>query len=273
MIAALHPTTRTRLLTAADLPAAARLQQQVGSDLPTGFLRGKTESELATYLSGRAGVAYGVSSGDMLLSMALLRLPGPQHPLTGERFPLVPEADWPLRAAILEHAMVAPAARRSGHQQALICARIAHARQCAGVRWICAGVQLTNAASWRNLMRSGLMVVKAGPQAGRTLPTLSMNLDNAVQHIRRPDQRWVIEQDAGGTPLRCAPATSACGPAWAARWSTSGSPNSCARVTTVHRGARHGRLAGKASPERNRRAAVPDPAGPRFTSPGYPVHP
>ena len=198
MIAALHPTTRTRLLTAADLPAAARLQQQVGSDLPTGFLRGKTESELATYLSGRAGVAYGVSSGDMLLSMALLRLSGPQHPLTGERFPLVPEADWPLRAAILEHAMVAPAARRSGHQQALICARIAHARQCAGVRWICAGVQLTNAASWRNLMRSGLMVVRSRTQAGRTLLALLMSLDNAVLHTRLSDQRWVIEQDAGG---------------------------------------------------------------------------
>ena len=104
---------------------------------------------------------------------------------------------------------------RSGHQQALTCARIAHARRCAGVRWMRAWVQLTKPPSRRNLMRSGLMVVKAGPQAGRTLPTLSMNLDNAVQHIRRPDQRWVIEQDAGATPPRCAQTSGGARPRWA----------------------------------------------------------
>ena len=193
-----HDATRIRALTAADLPAAVALQRQVERDLPAGFLRGKTEEELAAYLQGHVGVAYGVCSGATLLSMALLRLPAAKHPLSGECFPFVPEADWPLRAAILEHAMVYPGARRSGYQQALICARIAHARRCAGVRWICAGVQLANAASWRNLLRSGLVIVKSRAQAGRTLLALLMSLDNAVLHTRLSDQRWVIEQDADG---------------------------------------------------------------------------
>jgi hypothetical protein len=198
MRATAHYLTPTRLLTAADLPAAVALQRQVERDLPSGFLRGKTESELAAYLGGVVGVAYGVCSGDALLSMGLLRLPTGQHPLTGECFPLVPEADWPLRAAILEHAMVLPSDRRSGHQQALICARIAHAKRCAGVRWICAGVQLANAASWRNLMRAGLVLVKSRTQAGRTLIALLMRLDDAALHTRPSDQRWVIDQDAEG---------------------------------------------------------------------------
>jgi hypothetical protein len=198
MMAGAHQTTRTRLLTAADLPAAISLQRHVENDLPAGFIRGKTESELAAYLSGAVGVAYGVSSGDQLLSMGLLLLPTRQHPLTGECFPFVPEADWPLRAAILEHAMVLPSARRSGHQQALICARIAHAKRCAGVRWICAGVQLANAASWRNQMRGGLLLVKSRTQAGRTLVALLLGLDDAVPQTRPSDQRWVIEQDAEG---------------------------------------------------------------------------
>lgn len=197
-MAGAHPTTRTRLLTVADLPAAVALQRHVESDLPAGFIRGKTESELAAYLGGVVGVAYGVCSGDELLSMGLLRLPTRQHPLTGECFPFVPEADWPLRAAILEHAMVSPSARRSGHQQALICARIAHAKRCEGVRWIGAGVQLTNAASWRNLMRGGLVLVKSRTQAGGTLIALLLSLDDAVLHTRPSDQRWVIEQDTDG---------------------------------------------------------------------------
>jgi hypothetical protein len=196
MTAAAHPTTRTRLLTAADLPAAIALQRHVENDLPAGFLRGKTESELVAYLGGAVGVAYGVCSGDELLSMGLLRLPARQHPLAGECFPLVPQADWPLRIAILEHAMVSPSARRSGHQQALICARIAYAKRCAGVRWIGAGVQLANAASWRNLLRGGLVLVKSRTQAGRTLVALLMNVDDATLQTRPSDQRWVIEQDA-----------------------------------------------------------------------------
>jgi hypothetical protein len=198
MTAALPGTTRTRLLTAADLLAAIALQRHVESDLPAGFIRGKTEAELAAYLGGAAGVAYGICSGDTLLAIGLLRLPDRQHPLSGECFPFVPETDWPLRAAMLEHAMVLPSARRSGYQQALICARIAHAKRCAGVRWICAGVQLANAASWRNLMRSGMVLVKSRTQAGRTLLALLMSLDDAVLHTRPSDQRWVIEQDAKG---------------------------------------------------------------------------
>lgn len=206
MMAAPRQATHTRVLTMSDLPAAIALQRLVESDLPTGFIRGKSESELARYFGGDfggdpggvAGVAYGVFSAETLLSIALLRLPTRQHPLTGECFPLVPEADWPLRTAILENAMVAPFARRSGHQQALICARIAHARRCADIRWIGAGVQLANQTSWRNLMRSGLVIVKSRAKAGNTLLALLMSLDAAVLHSRPSDQGWVIEHDADG---------------------------------------------------------------------------
>lgn len=38
-----HDATRTRVLTAADLPAALALQRQVERNLPARFLRGKTE--------------------------------------------------------------------------------------------------------------------------------------------------------------------------------------------------------------------------------------
>jgi hypothetical protein len=198
MMAAPPVTTRTRLLTAADLPAAIALQRDVERDLPAGFIRGKTERELTAYLGGAGGVAYGVCSGDTLLSMGLLRLPTRQHPLTGECFPFVPEADWPLRTAIFEHAMVAPFVRLRGHQQALICARMAHARRCEDIRWICAGVQLSNRTSWRNLMRGGLVIVKSRVQAGRTLLALLKSLDAAMLQTRPSDQRWVIEQDAEG---------------------------------------------------------------------------
>jgi GNAT superfamily N-acetyltransferase len=198
MMAGAHDSTQTRLLDAADLPAVLALQQQAGDGLPAGFIRGKTDEELSAYLHGSAGVAYGITSGGTLLSMALMRLPTAQEPLRGECFPFVPEADWPLRAAILEHALVAPAARRRGHQQALICARIAHARRCAAVRWIAAGVQLANRTSWRNLMRSGLVIVKSRTQAGRTLLALLMRAGDAVLYTHPADQRWVIEHDADG---------------------------------------------------------------------------
>ena len=70
MMAAPHQTTWSRLLTGADLPAAIALQRLVESDLPTGFVCGKDESELASYLGGVVGVAYGVFSGESLLSIA-----------------------------------------------------------------------------------------------------------------------------------------------------------------------------------------------------------
>jgi hypothetical protein len=143
-------------------------------------------------LSGCLGVAYGICTGGALRSMALLRLPTPQQPLQGECFPLVPEADWPLRTAFLEHAMVSPQARRCGHQQALICARSAYAKRCAGVRWIAAGVQLGNPTSWRNLMRGGLVIVKSRTRAGRTQLALLMSVNAALLTTRPSDQRWVI---------------------------------------------------------------------------------
>ena len=66
------------------------------------------------------------------------------------------------------------------------------------MRWICAGVQLANVASWRNLTRSGLVIGKSRTQAGRTLLALLISLDNAVLRTGRSDQRWIIEQAAEG---------------------------------------------------------------------------
>lgn len=198
------PAIQPRLLGAADLAAAGLLQRQVERGLPHGFLRGKSEQELQAYLGGSVGVAYGVfgahdGHGDaMLLSMALLRLPTPAHPIAGECFPHVPPADWPLRAAFLEQAMVLPEARGLGHHQALVRVRIAHARRCARSRWICAGVHLANAGSWRNLMRLGLVIAASRTRGGATTLALLMSLNDVVLHTDPSSQRWVIGHDAKG---------------------------------------------------------------------------
>ncbi len=196
--------TQPRLLGAADFAAAGLVQRQVEHGLPHGFLRGKSEQELHAYLGGSLGVAYGVFGTPdghgtaALLSMALLRLPTPAHPMAGECFPHVPPADWPLRAAFLEQAMVLPEARGLGHHQALVRVRIAHARRCKLARWICAGVHLANAGSWRNLMRLGLVIAASRTRGGATTLALLMRLNDVVLHTDPCSQRWVIGHDAEG---------------------------------------------------------------------------
>jgi GNAT superfamily N-acetyltransferase len=191
------PVSAVRRLTASDLPRALALQHEVSASLPDGFLRGKTERELHDYLCGLAGVADGVSGGGALQAMGLLRLPSPGHCNVGAAFPHVRKSDWPLHSAFLEHALVAPAARGRGLQRALIDARIAAARR-AGMRWLCAGVQLANTASWRNLLCAGLVIVDGRFSQGQALLALLMRLDEPGIETHAAHQGWVFAGDAAG---------------------------------------------------------------------------
>jgi GNAT superfamily N-acetyltransferase len=154
-----HTTTFPQLqrLTIADLAEVASLYEVVAARLPTGFIRAKRTHELAAYLDGTEGVAYGIASGAGLAAVSLLRLPVVAHPNGGPPFPLVPATDWPLHACFLENAMVRPEARGRGYQRALLDVRLAHAAS-AGMRWVCGGVRLRNVVSWRNLLATGMVI-------------------------------------------------------------------------------------------------------------------
>jgi hypothetical protein len=140
-----------------DLANVLALQDAVSAGLPPGFIRGKSKSELRSYLDGTLGVAYGIVEEGALWAVSLLRVPDEDHPNEGLPFPLVPDEDWPLYACFLENAMVLPAARGRGHQRAMFDARLAHAIQ-AEMRWVCGGVQLENAVSWKNLLGKGMVI-------------------------------------------------------------------------------------------------------------------
>ena len=142
------------------LDGIAALQAAVTRDVPAGFLRAKSREQLRAYLDGTDGVAFGIVGGGRLLASALLRLPQRVRPNAGEPFPLVPTADWPLRAAFLEHAMVRREVRGRGYHRALFAARHAQATV-AGMRWMCAGARLDNTVSWSNLLASGLVMLGA----------------------------------------------------------------------------------------------------------------
>jgi GNAT superfamily N-acetyltransferase len=147
-----------RRLSLADLPALIELRATVMAGLPPGFVWPRTEAQLRAYLDG-AGAAFGVSGSDGALdACALLRFPGAGRANPTPAFPLVPGADWPLRACGLEGTVVRPAVRGRGLQRALVDARLACAAQ-AGMRWTCAGVRLENAVSWANLLARGLAIV------------------------------------------------------------------------------------------------------------------
>lgn len=148
-----------RRLTVADLTDVVEIQKAVTDELPVGFIRSRTESELRAYLDGTLGVAYGVVDGAALSAMSLLRIPDANHPnRTSLPFPRVPETDWLLRACLLENTVVLPAARGRGYQRALLDVRVSHAAS-AGMKWICAGVRLQNSVSCANLLAIGMALV------------------------------------------------------------------------------------------------------------------
>lgn len=189
---------RVKQLTPADLADMLALQSAVAADLPAHFLRAKSEDDLRGYLDGRLGVAFGIFDRDAILATALLRLPGADHPNpeSDPPFPLVPEADWPHRAAFLENAMVLPAARGRGVQRALLRLRLAHAAA-AGMQWVCAGASLRNEASWRNLLAEEMTIVGLVDRAVPTLGLLTAFDTDAL--ATDPDDRLsVAAQDRAG---------------------------------------------------------------------------
>jgi len=144
-------------LTRDDLAAMLALQAVVATGLPAGFVRPKAERDLAGYLDGRLGAAYGILEGGALSAMAVVRIPCERHPNGEPRFRHVPEPDWPCHACFLESTMVLPAFRGLGYQRALIEARMAEAAL-AAMRWVCAGVRLENQKSWANLLAGGMVI-------------------------------------------------------------------------------------------------------------------
>jgi hypothetical protein len=163
---------RVRQLASADLPAIVELQQSVLADLPAGFLRPRTANELAGYLDGTRGAAFGIEDGAGLAATGLVTLPSASEP--GETLATeiarrgvvysagmrerISDEDWMRGTCFLGNDMVRRAARGRGYQRALITARLAHAAA-ADMRWAFSGVHLGNAASWRNLLAHGMAII------------------------------------------------------------------------------------------------------------------
>ncbi|MFO1351167.1 MAG: hypothetical protein U1F68_11055 [Gammaproteobacteria bacterium] len=189
-------TPLMKRLTVTDLEAIVALQEAVRAGLPLGFIRSKDASELRAYLDDTLGVAYGIAEEGALLAMALLRVPHENHPngSTGVPFPIVPAADWPLRACILENSMVVPAARGRGYQRALLAARRAHALS-VRMKWICAGVHLQNVVSWANLLASGMAIVGIRFDRGYPIVGLLGSVDGQALASSARDQVAVRMDD------------------------------------------------------------------------------
>lgn len=193
-----------RPLQATDLDAVLALQGAVHGTVPPGFLRGRSREAWRRALAGAGEPAWGVFEHDVLQAAALLRLPEPARPNIGPPFPGVPDADLPLRAAFLENALVAEAARGRGLQRALIDVRLAQA-EAAGMHWACAGVRLGNVASWRNLLACGLVIggIRREPEAD--VLAMRRGFGPAAVHTDRHDAGRVPAGDAAGheRALRC----------------------------------------------------------------------
>jgi GNAT superfamily N-acetyltransferase len=154
-----------------DVERMLRLQLTISATTPPGFLWPKSERDLALYLDGSVGTAFGVFDGGELRATALLRVPSTQRPNAGTPFPRVPQPDWPAHACFLESTLVLPSSRGRGFQRMLIDARLAYAEQ-HGMRWVCAGVHLHNARSWNNLLAKGMVI--AGMRLDAGYPVLGL---------------------------------------------------------------------------------------------------
>jgi hypothetical protein len=192
-----------RPLRPADIDLVVELQRTVVAPLPDGFVRPRPPEELAAYLDGSAGAAFGVVDSDWLAAAALLRLPSPARPNAGRPMPLVPAADWPRHACFVENAMVRHAARGHGLQRLLFDARRAHAAR-AGMRWICAGVHVHNTHSWTNLVTMGMTIVGIRFDTGQPLFGLLDSLGAAFPHIDDRDLALVRALDAERHEVRLA---------------------------------------------------------------------
>jgi GNAT superfamily N-acetyltransferase len=186
-----------RPLTSADLNAIQRLQSEVGAALPAGVLQLKEEHELARYLDGTTGAAFGIFHGGALLAMALVRIPSAAHPNLLPPLPYVPLSNdtATLYTAVLEHAIVHSQARGRGYQRTLVEVRVAHAKA-HGMQWLGAGAALANVVSWRNLLASGLAIVGIRVREGRAYIGLLRPLSAGALVSSVTDQRLVRAEDA-----------------------------------------------------------------------------
>jgi GNAT superfamily N-acetyltransferase len=189
-------SAQLRQLDIADLDAIRRLQSDIRTVLPAGLMQCKDEHELTPYLDGTTGAAFGIFDR-VLLAMALVRVPSAAHPNLLPPLPFVPlENDIATRyTAVLEHAMVHPAARGRGYQRTLVDARVAHATT-HGMQWLGAGAQLGNVASWRNLLASGLAIVGIRMREGRAYIGLLRPLLEGALVSSAADRRLVRADDA-----------------------------------------------------------------------------
>jgi GNAT superfamily N-acetyltransferase len=184
-----------RQLSTADVCAIRELQREVNETLPDGFLRFKEEHELIMYLDGRVGAAFGIFDNDELSAMALVRIPNAERPNQLEPLPrIVPKDDFPLHAAILENAMVAPKARGRGHQRALLDARVAYAKA-VGMRWIGGGARLGNVVSWRNMLACGMTIVGVRVHSGHAYVGLLLSIEKGVPRSSLTNRRLVPAED------------------------------------------------------------------------------
>lgn len=186
---------RVRQLTVADLTDIVELRRAVTAELPLGYIRSKTESDLRSYLDGTLGAAYGVCEGDALLAMSLLRVPDEEYPNNAWLpFLRVPEEDWPLRACMVENAMVLPAARGRGFQRVLFDVLLSHAAS-AQMRWICAAVHFRNSVSWINLLAKKMAIVGIRSDAGYPLVGLLRGVDALMPASDSSDRISVAVRD------------------------------------------------------------------------------
>jgi ribosomal protein S18 acetylase RimI-like enzyme len=185
---------RIRLLGEADFDAVLDVQRSAG-ELPDGFLLPKSDDELRGFLDGSRGVACGVIEAGRLVAVSLLQVPSARRPNGGGvPFPLVPPADWPLRACFVQNTIVRPEARGRGHQRALFDARLAHARL-AKMKWVCAGVHLENRASWANLLASGMVVGGIRFDPGYPVIGLALSFDPRALRTDPADAREIDARD------------------------------------------------------------------------------
>jgi hypothetical protein len=119
------------------------------------------------------------------------------HPYQSPSFPRVPKEDWPNHAAFLENTLVAPVARGRGFQRALIDMRTAHAKA-AGARHVCAGVNLSNEVSWRNLLADGMAIVGIRVANGQAVIGLLKSFDENALRSSITNLRLVAAQDTDG---------------------------------------------------------------------------
>jgi hypothetical protein len=146
-----------RRLDMSDFAELAALQREVAAGAPQGFIRGKSDDDLAAIVEGRTGAAYGVRARGELIAAGLLTYPGPT-PKGAPPFPRVPPADWGTRVVFFDNDVVRADMRGRGLQRALFDERLSHARN-EGRTWFCAGVHSGNRASVRNLVRRGMAIV------------------------------------------------------------------------------------------------------------------